>query len=499
MATIYNRAAVSTATIGTGTITLGAAIAAGASINSCGFQTFGTAGTPNGAVVSYLILDSNGAWEYGTGTYTASGTTLSRTLGQSSTGSLLNLSGSAQVFITPRKEDLLSVSETQTANTVLAGPASGSPATPTFRAIVQADISSLVSEKLTADRDYYVRFSVGTFTIAGNPAVVTCANHGLSIGDPIAFSTTGILPGDFVFPGYPMYVGSAGFTANSFQPEFPPQGSGFYGSATFGSNTGTHTLWSGNDANNGRSATRAEAVFSIQAAIDIVCNTLDLNNHDVTINCAGAFHENVNLKSYVGLTKTVNADWDLLTGVKILGDRTTLVPWNTLDLTRNNVFGLGLNYPWLLDGFAFSKYTASTQHCISQGNGEPIYFGKCDFGPSPGGGHLLGDVRSTENYTISGGGTAHRYLFFSSSLYVDSPNYVSITVTISNSPTFTDAFYVAELCNSLTCYGVTYSGAVSGTKRMRSSTNAAIYTYGVGETYCPGSIAATTNDGGVIA
>jgi hypothetical protein len=107
MAEPYNRGGVATATTGTGTVTLGAAIAAGTAINACGFRTFASAGAANGETLPYLILDSNGAWEYGTGVYTSAGTTLSRTLGASSTGSLLNLSGAAQVFVTLRKEDVL--------------------------------------------------------------------------------------------------------------------------------------------------------------------------------------------------------------------------------------------------------------------------------------------------------------------------------------------------------------------------------------------------------
>ena len=97
MVKLVNRAKMTTATTGTGTITLGSA--------ESGYQTFADAGVANADVVRYVIEDGT-AWEIGTGTYTASGTTLSRTLVESSTGSLLSLSGSAVVYVGASEADL---------------------------------------------------------------------------------------------------------------------------------------------------------------------------------------------------------------------------------------------------------------------------------------------------------------------------------------------------------------------------------------------------------
>lgn len=95
---IGNRIKVSTATTGTGTVTL-------STTAENGFQNFANGGIANTNVVRYTIEDGND-FEIGNGTYSSTGPTLTRTLLESSTGSLLNLSGDAIVFITAAAEDL---------------------------------------------------------------------------------------------------------------------------------------------------------------------------------------------------------------------------------------------------------------------------------------------------------------------------------------------------------------------------------------------------------
>lgn len=91
---VADRVQETTTSTGTGTITLAGA--------ATGFQSFAVIG--NGNTTTYTIADATGSnWEVGIGTYTSSGTTLSRNivLSSSNSGSLVNFgAGTKNVFVT---------------------------------------------------------------------------------------------------------------------------------------------------------------------------------------------------------------------------------------------------------------------------------------------------------------------------------------------------------------------------------------------------------------
>jgi autotransporter-associated beta strand protein len=103
MAKLYNLARMTTATTGTGTITLGAAVS--------GYLTFALAGIADGDVIDYAVKDGTNS-EIGTGTYAAAATTLTRAVTRSTnSNSPISLSGTAEVFISPRAETLFKLDQ----------------------------------------------------------------------------------------------------------------------------------------------------------------------------------------------------------------------------------------------------------------------------------------------------------------------------------------------------------------------------------------------------
>lgn len=98
MAKLFNRAKMTTATTGSGTVTLGSA--------SNGFQTFAAAGVSNGDVVQYVI-EEGANFEIGVGSYSSTGTSLTRSPTESSnSNAAITLAGQATVSITAVADDL---------------------------------------------------------------------------------------------------------------------------------------------------------------------------------------------------------------------------------------------------------------------------------------------------------------------------------------------------------------------------------------------------------
>ena len=91
---VKDRVRETTTTTGTGTVTLGGA--------ATGFQSFSVIGDSNTTFYTIQLSNTN-EWEVGIGTYTSSGTTLSRDtiLESSNSGSAVNFSaGTKDVFVT---------------------------------------------------------------------------------------------------------------------------------------------------------------------------------------------------------------------------------------------------------------------------------------------------------------------------------------------------------------------------------------------------------------
>ena len=147
---VKDRVKETTATTGTGTVTLAGA--------STGFQSFSVIGDGN---TTFYTLVSGNDWEVGVGTYTLSGTTLSRdlVLESSNAGSAITLAGTSDVFCTYPAERAVYKDSTDTGVAPQFGATNG--------IFVNND---------TINTDYtfptnYNGMSAGTITIAGGVTV----------------------------------------------------------------------------------------------------------------------------------------------------------------------------------------------------------------------------------------------------------------------------------------------------------------------------------------
>jgi hypothetical protein len=116
---LADRVKETTGTTGTGTITLLGAVS--------GYQSFSVVGNAN--TTYYAIVGATTEWEVGIGTYTSSGTTLSRdtVLASSNSGTLVNFAaGTKDVFLTlPAGVTVVSSNNSGTSGQVLTSNGTG--------------------------------------------------------------------------------------------------------------------------------------------------------------------------------------------------------------------------------------------------------------------------------------------------------------------------------------------------------------------------------------
>jgi hypothetical protein len=197
---------------GTGTITLGA--------TATGFQAFSAIG--NGNVTYFAIVDAaSGAWEVNYGTYTASGTTLSRNatpLSSSAAGALVNFTGTVDVFCTYPSSK--AIYEETTGNVLI----DGGPITVVGTGVTTYTTFDAALAELYANVNSFAQFYAQNLSDGASASTDIVAYNDEGDGTN-NFIDMGISSSNYTEVAYPIFTPSSGYLYND-------GGELFIGSAT---------------------------------------------------------------------------------------------------------------------------------------------------------------------------------------------------------------------------------------------------------------------------
>ena len=186
---------------GTGTITLGATTA--------GFQAFSAIG--NGNVTYFAIVDPvSGAWEVNYGTYTSSGTTLSRNatpLSSSSAGALVNFVNSVDVFCTYPSEK--AIYEETTGNVLI----DGGPITVVGTGVTSYTTFGAALAELYANVNSYAQMYAQNLNGGSSASTDIVAYNDLGDGTN-NFIDMGIASSNYTEAAYPIFTPASGYVYN---------------------------------------------------------------------------------------------------------------------------------------------------------------------------------------------------------------------------------------------------------------------------------------------
>lgn len=247
---------------------------------------------------------------------------------------------------------------------------------------------------------------------------------------------------------YRMVNGTYGYERGTYK-WFPAESATAIGSAGRELLTGTRTYYvrtDGSDTNSGLADSALGAFRTIQKAVDIVCDKLDMAGYGVIIQVRnGTFTGNIVLRNYVGRVAPV-----------IIGNTTT--PSSCLLSTASHAVNAAHSGPWYIKGFKIT--TTANGVGIVASRGSLVYLSNIDFGVCSGQ-HMLasqGTIVIETNYAISGGCIHH---MVSEQGGVISNGGAGRVVTITNTPNL-GVFAMAQTRGNILFGGNTYSGSATG-------------------------------------
>jgi len=186
---------------GTGTLTLGSTPA--------GFQAFSAIG--NGNVTYFAIVDNtSGAWEVNYGTYTSSGTTLTRNatpLSSSSAGALVNFTNAVDVFCTYPSEK--AIYEETTGNVLI----DGGPITVVGTGVTSYTTFGAALAELYANVNSFAQIYAQNLNGGSSASTDIVAYNNLGDGT-YNFIDMGIASSNYTEAAYPIFTPGSGYVYN---------------------------------------------------------------------------------------------------------------------------------------------------------------------------------------------------------------------------------------------------------------------------------------------
>lgn len=234
----------------------------------------------------------------------------------------------------------------------------------------------------------------------------------------------------------------------------------------------------GNDSNNGLTNSAGGAFLTLQKAVNVISETLDLNGHNVTVQAIdGTYTAGVQ----------VLAPW--------VGKGTVYMTGNIANPSLCIVSISGLSCFYAENGASLTvsgfKVVNSSGEGVYAQTGAKITVGPMEYGAcanshvTVGGG---GFINLTANYTVTGGGTSH--------LHAGSIGAITssvINATLIGTPNFS-SYFAGAAEGTITCKDITFSGVATGPTHLAHK-NGVIDTHPAFASL-PGSIAGRQATGG---